>query len=271
MNARPTATSFDLSKLRKSIKPFRLHWFSRLRSTNDHAAKLRRTGILFAPSIVLASRQLHGRGRGTNRWWSGDGCLTLTFVLPVAEHLQPQQVPLIAGLAVRNALAEISGVKSIQLKWPNDLWHRDRKLAGVLCERAHNADLIGVGANVNVAKRSFPNSLRDQSTSLAQIAGGTLDMNDVVAMLARHVHRRLSRHNDHHFGAVLREYDRHHALVGRRVVVVANERNAKPSIGNKPLTGVCVGLDTTGRLLLRERATLHRVIAGHVALASPQR
>src|SRR5215203_2330026 len=122
-----SVNAFNLALLRKRIRPFRLHWFSRVRSTNDHAARLRRTGKLFAPSIVLASHQLRGRGRGANTWWSGDGSLTLTFVLPVAEHLQPQQVPLIAGLAVRNALEEISGADSIQLKWPNDLLHRDLK------------------------------------------------------------------------------------------------------------------------------------------------
>src|SRR5690349_13461768 len=139
--------SFDLANLRTHVRPFRLHWFSRVRSTNDHAARLRRAKRLFAPSIVLASRQLAGRGRGANRWWSNEKSLTLTFVLPIAEHLQPQQIPLIAGLAVRNALEEISGVVSIQLKWPNDLLHDDRKLAGLLCERAQNADLIGVGIN----------------------------------------------------------------------------------------------------------------------------
>src|SRR5438552_13292727 len=43
---------FQLARLRASLKPFRLHWFPRLRSTNDHAAELRRTGGLYAPAIV---------------------------------------------------------------------------------------------------------------------------------------------------------------------------------------------------------------------------
>ena len=102
--SRGSVMAFNVELLRKQVRPFRLHYFARLRSTNDHAARLRREKKLFAPSIVLTSRQLHGRGRGANEWWSGDpGCLTLTFVLPSADHLQPQQVPLIAGLAVRSA------------------------------------------------------------------------------------------------------------------------------------------------------------------------
>jgi BirA family biotin operon repressor/biotin-[acetyl-CoA-carboxylase] ligase len=256
---------FNIEHLRAAVKPFRLHWFTRLRSTNDHAAHLRRAKRLFAPAIVLTSSQLHGRGRGANRWWSaGEGCLTLTFVLPIAEHLQPQQIPLLAGLAVRNALTEISGHVPIQLKWPNDVQHLDRKLAGLLCERVHNADLVGVGVNVNVPAKSFPAGLRDRATSLLQITGASQDMTAVAGALARHVHIRLSRHNDHHFGAILREYDRYHALVGRRITIA---RHVAQSDGNQPLAGVCVGLDATGRLLLRDRqATLHRVVAGHVTL-----
>src|SRR5436309_1660093 len=58
-------SSFDLARLRVGIKPFKLHWFPRLRSTNDHAAELRRRKELFAPAAVLTGRQLAGRGRGT--------------------------------------------------------------------------------------------------------------------------------------------------------------------------------------------------------------
>jgi BirA family biotin operon repressor/biotin-[acetyl-CoA-carboxylase] ligase len=263
------ASTFNLTRLRAQVKPFRLHYFSRLRSTNDHAARLRRAKKLFAPSIVLGSHQLAGRGRGENRWWSSQKSLTLTFVLPISEHLQPQQIPLIAGLAVRNALEELTGVDSIQLKWPNDLLHADRKLAGLLCERVQNADLIGIGINVNHTAQALPARLRAQSTSLLQLTGAAMDMNAAVAALARHVHTRLSRHNDQHFGAVLREYDRYHALVGRRISVTPNTRNAEPSNGSQPLTGVCVGLDRIGRLLLRDRgATVHRIVAGHVSFAA---
>ena len=85
-------SGFDLSRLRTQIKPFRLHWFPRLRSTNDHAAALRKRGELFAPAMVLTGCQLAGRGRGSHTWWSGPGCLTVTFVIPIEEHLAPHQV-----------------------------------------------------------------------------------------------------------------------------------------------------------------------------------
>src|SRR5205823_5865653 len=162
-------TRFQLDSLKEQIKPFRLHFFTRLRSTNDHAAYLRKRGKLFAPAIVLTSHQLAGRGRGSNIWWSGPGSLTVTFVLPVHEHRLPHQIPLIAGLAVRNAIAAHSGVDDIQLKWPNDLLHHGRKLAGLLCERLDRVDLIGLGLNVNVNLKDVPRALRPTVTSLLDI------------------------------------------------------------------------------------------------------
>lgn len=256
-------SSFHLQDLRAAVRPFRLHWFARLRSTNDHAAAMRKRGALFAPAIVLTSRQTAGRGRGTNSWWSAPDCVTATFVLPEIDHFQPHQVPLIAGLAARAALEELVGAENIRLKWPNDLLLKDdRKVAGLLCERVNNADLIGIGVNVNVARSRLPRTLQGRAGSLRELTRAPLPLNGVVVALARHLSERLARPAEHPFSQLLREYDRHHALLGRRVSVAATE-------DARPLAGVCVGLDRMGRLLLRDvhdAGTIHRVIAGHVSM-----
>jgi len=250
--------SYNLLRLRKEIKPFRLQWFSRLRSTNDHAAFLRKRGELFAPAIVLTGNQIAGRGRNTNTWWSSAGCLTVTFVMPIDEHLAAHQVPLIAGLAVRDAMAEISGESEIQLKWPNDLLYRGRKLAGLLCERVHKADLIGVGINVN-ADKTAPAALRARMIFLSEIAHRQFDKTDVLMVVARQLRAMLAHRDEHPFGAMLRKYDRHHALVGKRVRVMQGANEAA-------ISGVCRGLDSMGRLLLTNRGQTHRIIAGQVEM-----
>ncbi len=252
-------SAFDLNRLRAQIKPFRLHWFPRLRSTNDHAAILRKRGDLYAPAIVLTGRQLAGRGRGSHTWWSGPGCLTVTFVLPVEQHLAPHQVPLLAGLAVRNAAAELAGDSKVSLKWPNDVLHEGKKLAGLLCERVHKADLVGLGFNVNVDPRRAPAPLRERITSLSTITGHALDMTAALVTVAKHLEAILLHRDERIFSHFLHEYDTHHALIGRRVSVIDNGEGA-------PVTGRCEGLDSTGRLLLRNRKTLHRIVAGEVQL-----
>jgi BirA family biotin operon repressor/biotin-[acetyl-CoA-carboxylase] ligase len=249
----------NLARLRSAIKPFRLHWVPRLRSTNYHAAALRKRGELFAPAIVLTGDQTAGRGRNSNPWWSGPGSLTVTFVLPIDEHHRPHQLPLIAGLAARNAAAAASGDDAIQLKWPNDLLYRGRKLAGLLCERVNKADLVGLGINVN-HDPNVPGSLRDSIVSLEQIKGKPLDKTDVLIAIVKQLHPMLSRRKEYPFATILRQYDSHHALIGRKVTV-----NGSPD--EPAVTGTCQGLDSIGRLLLRRRGQLHRIIAGQVRIA----
>lgn len=253
----PMDNCFDLPRLRERVKPFRVYYYPRLRSTNDQAAELRRRGDLYAPAIVLTANQTAGRGRGNNTWWSCPGSLTVTFVLPVDDLLKPHQLPLVAGLAVRNAAAELTGDPGIQLKWPNDLVYSGKKLGGLLCERVLNADLVGVGVNVNVEPSHAPGMLKDRIASLAQIRGGPLDLSDAVSLVAAHLRLTLSRATDGTFAPLLREYDAHHALLGRNVVVAT-------APDEPPVHGRCEGLDPMGRLLLRSRGRLHHIIAGQV-------
>ncbi len=215
---------------------------------------------------MLTGRQTAGRGRGGHAWWSGKGCLTVTFVVPIRNPAQGHRVPLIAGLAARNAAAELTGSDAVLLKWPNDLVCADpalrskglRKLAGLLCERAHGVDLIGLGLNVSLDQASAPRGLEGRVASLSQLAGRGLDLTDALIAVARHLHRALSADSDMTFADQLKEYDSHHALIGRSVSVIAP--------GAEPIAGRCEGLDDMGRLLLRSGPKLHRVIAGQVVL-----
>ncbi len=248
---------YHLNALRAAIKPFRLVWAATLRSTSDHAAALRRRGVLFAPAIVLTGRQTAGRGRGGNSWWSGKGCITATFVLPADEQVEPTHLPFVAGLAVRNAAAELCGRDDIQLKWPNDVLFENRKLAGLLCERIDGVDLIGLGLNVNPSPTFAPAALRDRVTSLSEIAGRPLDLTGALIALSSHLQRAIVRRPEQSFAAVLREYDAHHCLIGRTVTVAGAGDVA-------PVTGLCVGLDETGRLLVKVRSKVYPIVSGTV-------
>jgi BirA family biotin operon repressor/biotin-[acetyl-CoA-carboxylase] ligase len=252
--------SFQLADLRTRLRPFRLYFYTRLRSTNDHAAALRRTRKLYAPAVVLAASQIAGRGRGSNTWWSGRGSLTVTFCLPADNALPPHHVPLLAGWAVRDACIGLTQRTDIKVKWPNDVWHDDLKFAGLLCERIDGVDLIGLGLNVNVVTADIPRSLRRRVTGLEAIAGRKLAMNDVLAAVAERLGHWLLRRTADTFGGMLSGFDAAHALHGR-VIRVTEPGNVTP------LVGVVRGLDGEGRLLLDTGKAVARIVAGHVELA----
>ncbi|HEX8341020.1 MAG TPA: biotin--[acetyl-CoA-carboxylase] ligase [Tepidisphaeraceae bacterium] len=254
--------AFNLDALHKSLHPFRLHFFTRLRSTNDHAARMRRDKRLYAPAVVVAGSQSAGRGRGSNVWWSGRGSLTVTFVLPIDPEVPPHRVPLLAGLAVRRAVCAAGGpaAADVRLKWPNDLWHRDLKFAGLLCERVDGVDLVGLGLNVNLGIDDIPSSLRPHVTSLSAFTGRTFPLGGVLAAVGEQVRALLLDRAYGSYAAVLREYESVHALHGRDVVV---DEPGTPG----PVTGRCVGLDAEGRLRLRVGGAERSITAGSVRLA----
>jgi BirA family transcriptional regulator, biotin operon repressor / biotin---[acetyl-CoA-carboxylase] ligase len=247
--------TFQLQSLARELKPFKLHWFPTLRSTNSHAARMRREGRLLAPSVVLTGNQTAGRGRGSNVWHSAQGVLTATFILPAHETLPPQHVPLIAGLAVREAVAGF-GIEAVKIKWPNDLWIDDRKLAGMLCERIDRVDLIGVGLNVSVD--SLPGALRTHPTSLAEHLPAPPGTTEVLIAIAHSLHAHLADARSS-LARVLDRIRAQDALAGREVRVVEADR---------VIGGICRGIDSSGRLKVWTGTAEMSLFNGSVSLVS---
>jgi len=101
--------------------------------------------------------------------------------------------------------------------------------------------------------------LRLNATSLSQITGRRFDKTEVLSDVVRRVYEVLSRRDEYPFGQILREYNEHDALRGRRVTV---------TMTGDVIRGTCAGVDGTGRLLVRAGARRgappHRIVAGHV-------
>jgi BirA family biotin operon repressor/biotin-[acetyl-CoA-carboxylase] ligase len=252
------ASAYNVDELGEALRAlrFKLHYFPRLASTNDQAAEMRRAGDLFAPAVVVTGEQVTGRGRGANTWFSNQGVMTATFVFPAEEGKEGLYLPLLSGLAVRHAAAALSGDAGVQLKWPNDIYYGGRKLAGLLCERVSGADLVGVGLNVNLDAREAPAELAGKLTSLMEIAGRPIGMNDALLGVAGQLRRMMERRDEVPVGVLLCEYDEYHLLKGRRVVV--------SGAGKESITGVCQGIGPMGSLLVMEGERFHSIYTGHV-------
>ena len=117
-------------------------------SSNTELMRRARAGQL-EPVLLVAERQTAGRGRLGRAWHSAPGdSLTFSLGLPLAPADWSG-----LSLAVGVSLAE-SLHPAVRLKWPNDLWVADRKLAGILIETASFGDagrrqaVIGVGINI---------------------------------------------------------------------------------------------------------------------------
>jgi BirA family transcriptional regulator, biotin operon repressor / biotin---[acetyl-CoA-carboxylase] ligase len=141
--------------------------FRRTDSTNERAKELALAG---APGglVVTATEQTAGRGRRGSAWFAPPGaCLLYSALLRPFDSGRARLLPLAVPLAVCEAAESIAPVRC-QVKWPNDVWIDERKLAGVLVEaRPEEAwAVIGVGLNVAVPQEHFPAELRETATSL---------------------------------------------------------------------------------------------------------
>lgn len=102
--------------------------------------------------LYYTPNQTAGRGRGSNAWMGGPGCLTFTVTLPATAW--PLSVPVRPRVSLITALALADAIDEhaiIQLKWPNDVMAAGKKLAGILVEPHPGPSgglVIGVGLNL---------------------------------------------------------------------------------------------------------------------------
>lgn len=259
---RPSGT-YDLSRLCEEAKPWTLRHHAALTSTNDRARQDVEAGSLAPPAVIVAEAQTAGRGRGTNTWWSVPGSMTVTFVVSPSTGVPCPLVPLLAGLAVRRALQQISSCGEIALKWPNDLVVERRKLGGLLCERLAQADLVGVGVNVNAGSDQAPFELRDHLISLHELTRRTWDLTALLISVSREIGRILPLESEGDARDLLREYERHHWPTGREVTLIDTD-------GKDQLIGRCQGIDDAGRLVLRTSEGVRACLTGTIAAIGPR-
>jgi BirA family biotin operon repressor/biotin-[acetyl-CoA-carboxylase] ligase len=236
-----------------------LHLLVTTTSTNDEAKRAARAGAPHGATWV-AEEQTAGRGRHGRPWLSARGENLLVSVL-VRVACPPSRLPpvaLVAGLAVRDAVARAVPLAAVRLKWPNDVLVGDKKVAGVLVEAitvGSRVEAIVVGFGINVLARSFPPELADRATSVAQVARDGPDraviLADVLSTFDRAPHLVVARG----LGLVRARLEAADALRGRRV---RNESGDE---------GVAGGIDDDGRLLVaRDDGTRTRWSAGEVHL-----
>ncbi len=125
--------------------PYKLVSFDTLPSTQDEMRRRLTVGEDVHGLVVQAACQTAGRGRRTRDWSAGRGGSYQT--LAVRFEAAPPYAALVFALGLAEVLPTY-GVKA-GLKWPNDLFYRGKKLAGLLVEQVQGHLLIGVGLNVN--------------------------------------------------------------------------------------------------------------------------
>ncbi len=248
-----------------TLRPTILHYDS-LASTNTEAA---REAALGAPEglCVVAREQTAGRGRHSRVWVSPlDAGLYFSIVLrPRMKQAAWPVLTLMASLAVQDALEEACALAT-DIKWPNDVCARERKLCGILAEtvetNAGRAVVLGIG--INLTDSAFPSELRDTATSIESETASTVARDSLTEALVRALARRYDAlQREGGVEEMLAEWsERSSYAVGKRVRVAIND---------EMIEGTTCGLEPDGALRVETDAGEIRLVrAGDVVALRQQ-
>lgn len=256
----PSPDDLTLAGLRAALAQHplvtRVVYRSRLGSTNDLAKEHANTGVAEG-LLVIADKQSAGRGRMKRRWWAPAGTALLTSLLfrPSLPPDQAGQLTMLCALAAADAVTALP----VDLKWPNDLLVRGRKLAGLLTETAIKGKsldfvVVGLGMNVNADLSDAPPFITP-ATSLRQELGRPVDRLALLLAYLDGVARRYARLAQE---SPCDEWASRLVTLGQPITAHLDDRT---------LSGLAQGVDANGALLLRTAdGTVHRLFAADVSL-----
>ena len=141
-------------------------------------------------AVAATEEQTEGRGRLGRRWEAAPGSSILVSVLlvPPVEPPRLPELSLVAGGAVAQAIAEITGIEPA-IKFPNDLLIGMRKVAGILAESSDGRVVLGIGVNVNQTAQELPADTLTPPTSLRVVLDAPVDRAPLLASILLHLER----------------------------------------------------------------------------------
>jgi BirA family biotin operon repressor/biotin-[acetyl-CoA-carboxylase] ligase len=254
-------------RLKGSLFGKRIHHFFKVDSTNRVTLELGHAGEPEG-AVVLAEEQTAGRGRAGHAWHS-ERATGIYATLLLRPRLAPVQAPLLtmmAGLSAHAAIEAQTGLK-VDLKWPNDLLIRGKKVGGILTEmHAEPAQIrfviVGIGLNVN--QETFPAELSAIATSVRVETGKPQSRLELLVRLLREFENDYNRFLTEGAESVTKRFSTISSYAYGKRVCVSN--------GKESFAGVTAGVGPEGLLLVRrDGGQIVTVIAGDVSEEQAQK
>jgi len=232
-------------------------------STNQYL--LDRLAGLQSGDACVAEYQQAGRGRRGRKWVSPFGAN-----LYISMYWRLEQGPaaaiglsLVIGIVMTEVLRDL-GADQVRVKWPNDLYLNDRKLAGILVEltgKTGDAAQIVIGAGVNLAMRNAQAGDINQGWINLQEAGVHIDRNVLAARLITELRSALHCFEQEGLTPFLARWEVLDNFINRPVKLI---------IGEKEIFGISRGIDSQGALLLEQDGVVKPWVGGEISLRSAE-
>ena len=256
----------DAAELKSIWKPkwvgCEILYFDSIDSTNTKAQELAEKGYP-SGTLVVADKQIAGKGRRGRNWESPSGCgIFMTLMLkPDINPNNASMLTLVSALAVAKALADITG-KDAKIKWPNDIVIDGRKVCGILTEMSAQFDYINnivIGIGINVNNSSFPEEISATASSLRLLSGGKKYRRaEIIEKIMEYFEKYYSIFLEtEDLSALVNEYD---------AMLVNMKRQVKVLDPKEPFEGTAMGITKTGELIVDTWESRKLVSSGEVSV-----
>lgn len=249
----------DETRLTDSSEP-KLELIPVIDSTNQYL--LERVNESEKGRVCVAEYQASGRGRRGRQWVSPFGSnlyLSMYWRLD-AGMAAAMGLSLVIGIAAVEALEEM-GIPGVKLKWPNDLYYQDKKLAGILVEMSGQAGgaanlVIGMGLNIGMPDKQP--DIDQPWTTLNQVCADLrLDRTQLALTLIEHWKTILLDYEMMGLAGFVDRWNRLDNFIGRPVKLLMGAREVK---------GIVQGIDQQGGVVLETDNGLETYIGGEISL-----
>jgi len=232
-------------------------YYPRLASTMDAARAEAGRGVPEG-TVIMAGEQTSGRGRLKRTWFTPYGNIAASIILYPALASLPYLV-MAASLAVLDTIEKTTGLEP-QIKWPNDVLIRGKKVAGILIENEFRAGevafaIAGIGINVGLRPADIAD-ISATATSLTDASGREVPLRQVAKHLFEGFERWYDRLPDGKF--IFEAWRDRLVTLGKKV---------KATWGSQVIEGIAEDVEENGALLIRGAdGRITRVVAGDVTL-----
>lgn len=228
-------------------------------STNQYL--LERLDKLKSGDTCIAEYQQAGRGRRGRRWFSPFGTN-----LYLSMYWRLEQGPaaaiglsLVIGIVIAEVLQK-QGAHDVRVKWPNDLYLNDKKLAGILVEltgKTGDAAQIVMGVGINLAMKSVVSEVVNQGWINLQQIGLNIDRNQLAISLIKELRQALVHFEREGLTPFLSRWQQLDNYINRPIKLI---------IGEREVFGIARGINEQGGLLLEQDGVIKAWVGGEISL-----
>ncbi|WP_081954402.1 biotin--[acetyl-CoA-carboxylase] ligase [Neobacillus niacini] len=215
-------------------------------------------------TVIIAEEQLSGRGRMDRKWHSPKytGIWMSIILRPNISLPKAPQLTLLAAVAIVQAIEDLTGLLP-EIKWPNDILIKGKKVTGILTELEAEADrinsiIIGIGMNVNQTKEDFPSELQGIATSILLEKGERVSRADLIKGIFMNLEKLYLLYLEEGFLPIKLLWEGYAISIGRKITA----RTLSNSI-----IGKAQGITDDGVLIIEdEHGKTHHVYSADIEL-----